>query len=61
MVFSPPPLFFYQHREEDYNKDGKHDELLMTIKIPLQREKILSVKLLLIYDYKLHVNICILL
>lgn len=52
-------LFFKQHREEDYNQDGKYDGLLMNIKIPLKKEEIMSVKMLLMFDYKLHVIILV--
>ncbi|CAL1290353.1 unnamed protein product [Larinioides sclopetarius] len=43
-----------EHREEDYNRDGKRDELKMTIDVPLSKKKVVSVKLLLIFDYKLY-------
>ncbi|KAF8793401.1 Transmembrane protein 231 like protein [Argiope bruennichi] len=42
-----------EHREEDHNRDGKKDELVMTIDVPLlPKKKIVSVKLLLMFDYK---------
>ncbi|XP_055939497.1 transmembrane protein 231-like [Argiope bruennichi] len=44
-----------EHREEDHNRDGKKDELVMTIDVPLlPKKKIVSVKLLLMFDYKLY-------
>lgn len=48
----------FQTREEDYNKDGKYDELNFQMEIQLKNtEAIFSVKLLLIFDYKLPVSI----
>ncbi|GIY23565.1 transmembrane protein 231 [Caerostris darwini] len=43
-----------EHREEDHNRDGKKDELQMTIDIPLSRQEVVSIKLILIFDYKLY-------
>ncbi|GFY43695.1 transmembrane protein 231 [Trichonephila inaurata madagascariensis] len=43
-----------EHREEDHNRDGKKDELHMVIEVPLTKEKIVSLKLILIFDYYLY-------
>ncbi|KAG8196958.1 hypothetical protein JTE90_009017 [Oedothorax gibbosus] len=43
-----------EHREEDFNMDGKRDELQMTIEVPLTKQDVVSVKLILIFDYKLY-------
>ncbi|GFT35014.1 transmembrane protein 231 [Nephila pilipes] len=43
-----------EHREEDNNKDGKKDELQMIIEVPLTKEEVVSLKLILIFDYYLY-------
>ncbi|XP_035207045.1 transmembrane protein 231-like isoform X2 [Stegodyphus dumicola] len=43
-----------EHREVDANRDGKKDEIQMSIDIPLTDQEIYSVKLILIFDYKLY-------
>lgn len=42
-----------EHIEEDLNRDGKKDEMHMKIEIPLSSQAIMSVKAILIFDYKL--------
>ncbi|KFM80497.1 Transmembrane protein 231, partial [Stegodyphus mimosarum] len=42
-----------EHREDDVNRDGKKDEIQMSIDISLTDQEIHSVKLILIFDYKL--------
>ncbi|XP_033112048.1 transmembrane protein 231-like, partial [Anneissia japonica] len=45
-------------REEDSNRDGKPDQLDYSIQVPLlDTQEVYSVKLLLIFDYRLYVSI----
>ena len=49
--------FTLQSREEDENSDGKPDQLIISLEMPLvDTEVILGVQLLLFFDYKLHVR-----
>ena len=49
---------FFQSYEVDSNRDGKNDWLNIEIQVPLESsEKVHSVQLLLVFDYKLHVSI----
>lgn len=43
-----------ENREEDVDRDGRNDRLHMNINVPVADEEVLSVKLILIFDYKLH-------
>ena len=46
-----------QSREEDENSDGKPDQLIFSLEMPLvDTEVVLGVQLLLFFDYKLHVR-----
>jgi len=44
-----------EHREEDHNRDGKKDKLEMSISIPLSGQDVVSVKIVLVFDYKLYI------
>ena len=49
--------FSLQSREEDENSDGKPDQLIFSLEMPLvDTEVVLGVQLLLFFDYKLHVR-----
>lgn len=43
-----------ENREEDVDRDGRNDGLHMNINIPVGDEEVLSAKLILLFDYKLH-------
>ena len=50
-------LCYFQSREEDINKDGRPDNLLFTLELPLlDTESLLGIKLIMIFDYKLFVS-----
>ena len=49
--------FSLQSREEDENSDGKPDQLIFSLEMPLvDTEVVLGVQLLLFFDYKLQVR-----
>lgn len=50
-------LLYAQAREDDVNGDGKYDRLNLDIDIPMAAvDKVVSVKLLLFFYYKLRVS-----
>lgn len=50
-------MYLFQSRDEDRNGDGYPDSLLLDIEVPVKdTEKIMGVKLLLFFEYRLYVS-----